>query len=289
MKNAVVYAILIIVIVVLVVFNITTVRRVSERPEPAAPPVLNEAPVRIYGVVEPAAEEIVVSPREPGVVGELHVAEGDTVRAGQLLCVMANDVRRAELAAARARVALGRAAAALSRDEYRRNAALLADGSISESQYTQLKLTKELDEQQVDLYEKELALARARLEHLDVTAPRDGIVYLCDIREGEFFGAGGGRRIVLGAVSLQISCDVEVIWIDRLAEEATYTVLNAETGEPVGTARYVGSSRYLRAKRFSTEDPEERMSARYQEVIMAFTPERRDIPIRLPVMVQLER
>jgi multidrug efflux pump subunit AcrA (membrane-fusion protein) len=289
MKKAVIYTVLIIIIIALITFNIVTVRRVSQRPGPAKPPTLNESPVRIYGVVEPVGKGISVGPRTAGVVRELLVAEGDTVRAGQLLCVLENTVQRAELETARARVALSRKAAELSRDEYRRNAALLADGSISESQYTQLKLTKELDEQQVALCEKELELARARLDDLNIISPRDGIIYLCDIRPGEFFGTGESERIVMGLGALQVRCDVEVIWIGRLDEDATYQVLNAETGEVIGTASYLGSSRYLRSKRFTTEDPEERMSARYQEVIMSFDPRDAGTPIRLPVMVELRR
>lgn len=287
MKNALIYTLLIVVIVALLIFNITTVRRVSERPLPEKPPDLNRAPVRIYGVVEPASREIVISPARPGVVTEILVDEGDTVQSGQLLCVLENSIERAETDAARARIEMGRKAVELSSDRYSRNAALLTEGSIPESQYTRLKLEKELDEIRLELYRKELDLARARLKNLDVRAPRAGIVYLCDIREGEFFGSEGEARIVMGDPQLQIRCDVEVLWIGRLVRNADYTVLNSETLEPVGTAVYSGSSRYLRSSRFSTEDPEKRLSARYQEVIMKFTPERKGIPIRLPVMVEL--
>lgn len=288
MKNAVIYTLLIVVIVALVVFNVVTVRRVSMRPPPAGPPELNEAPVRVYGIVEPAGKEIAVSPRAPGIVEELLVDEGDTVTAGDPLCRLDDEVLRAELAAAEARVALARTAAALSRDEFRRNESLLADGTISESTFTRLKLRMELDEREVALAGRQVELARARIADLAVRAPRNGIVYLCDIRPGEFFAPGDGERIVIGAASLQVRCDVEVLWIDRLAAEATYTVLNAETGEPVGTARFDRSSRYLRPKRITTEEPGERMSARYQEVVMSFEPADPGIPVRLPVMVALE-
>ncbi|MBD3179537.1 MAG: biotin/lipoyl-binding protein [Candidatus Latescibacteria bacterium] len=287
MKRAVIYTVLIAVIIFLIGFNVITVRRVSRRPGPVEPPVLNEYPARIYGVVEPSGKEIEVSPMEPGVVDEIHIREGDTVKAGELLCSLESSVRLARLEAARSRVAVGRKAAELSRDRYLRNRELLEDGSISESQYTELKLEKELDQRRLDLYGRELELARAELENLEVPSPADGIVYLCDIREGEYFSSEGDPGIILGPVDLQIRCDIEVIWIGRLAQDRTYRVLNAETAEPVGTAVYRGSSRYLRSKRFSTEDPAKRLSARYQEVIMDFVPERKGIPIRLPVMVEL--
>jgi len=288
MKNIIIYTILVIIIVALVIFNVITVRRVSRRPEPAEPPSLNEYPVRVYGIVEPRGKETAVSPIEPGVIREIMVAEGDTVGGGDVLCSLENEVRLAAVEAALARVDLARKTAELSRDEYIRNRSLLADGSISESEYIRLKLKKERDERQVSFYLKELEQARARLRNLEVTAPGTGIVYLCDIREGEHFSSEGEARLILGSEKLQVRCDVEVLWIERLAREAVYSVLNAETGEPVGTARYLGSSRYLRSKRFTTEDPRERMSARYQEVIMDFNPDQKDVPVRLPVMVELK-
>jgi len=287
MKNKILLTVLIIVIVVLIVFNVVTVRRVSRRPEPVQLPELNESPKRVYGVVEPMGKEVEISPTEPGVVDEIHVEEGDTVETGQLLCVLKSSVQRARVEAARSRVAMAATAAELTRDRYRRNRALLEDGSISESQYTELKLKMRLDKKQLTVYRNELELAAARLENLKITSPSSGIVYLFDIRKGEFFGVEGETRIILGKKRLQVRCDVEIIWIDSLEDRGTYEVFNAETGDPVGKALYMDSSRYLRSARFSTEDPQKRLSARYQEVIMEFIPEKEDIPIRLPVMVEL--
>lgn len=287
MKRKILFAALIVIIAFLIVFNVVTVRKVSRMPPPEEPPQLNESPARIYGVVEPAGREISLSPTEPGAVKEMLVEEGDTVEAGQLLCVLDNSVQQASVEAARTRVDLGETAAELSRDRYIRNAALLRDGSISESQYTELRLEKELDRKRLDLNKRELDLALARLENLNVRAPVDGIVYLCDIREGEYFGSEGGEDIIIGPAELQVRCDIEVIWIDRLDRKEKYQVLNAETGEPVGTALFSRYSRFLRSARVSTEDPRKRSSARYQEVIMDFTPLRDDIPIRMPVMLEL--
>lgn len=287
MKNTIVYTFLIIVIITLAVFNVITVKRVSDRPEPVDPPVLNESPVRVYGIVEPSGKPVVIHPHVPGTVREILVSDGDTVRAGQLLCALKNSVELAQLEAAEARVSLGRKEAELSRDQYKRNTALRADGSISEADYVRLKIEKELKEEQIALYMKELELARARLDELEIRSPMDGIVYFCDIRPGEYFGIGEGERLVVSSKALQVRCDVEVIWIDRLARGATYSVLNAETGQRVGKAIYSYSSRYLRGKRFATEDPKERMSSKYQEVIMEFVPDDTGIPVQLPVMVEM--
>jgi RND family efflux transporter MFP subunit len=285
-KNAVIYTLLIIVIAALIAFNLRTVRRVSERPPPAEPPKLSDAPVAVYGLIEPAGREVAISPRESGVVKKLGIAEGDTVRRGQVICVLDNSIAQAELEAARARLSLGRKTAELSRDEFERNVQIAKADTIAEAELTRSGLKMEADERQVGLHEKELELAQARLDYLLVAAPRDGIVYLCDIRVGEYFPAGDATKIVIGPRALQVRCDVEVVWIGKFSKGRTYRVYNADTGDPVGTATYRTSSRYLRGKRIRTEDPSEKLSARYQEVTLDFQPDRGDIPIYLPVLVR---
>ena len=61
---------------------------------------------------------------------------------------------------------------------------------------------------------------------------------------------------------------------------------NAETGESIGTARFGSRSRYLRPRQLQTEDPKDKSSAKYQEVIMRFVPDQPDLPIGLPVLVR---
>jgi len=120
-----------------------------------------------------------------------------------------------------------------------------------------------------------------------ITSPRSGIVYKCDIRVGEAFGIGDRNRLVLGSPNLQICCDVEILWIGRIERQKTYDVFNAENEEPVGTAAFRSASRYLRPKSVQTEEPGEKLSTQYQEVIMDFEPSKPDLPIGLPVMLRL--
>jgi biotin carboxyl carrier protein len=127
-----------------------------------------------------------------------------------------------------------------------------------------------------------------RLSLLPVTAPQDGIVYKCDLRIGEAFNVGDVDPLVLGSANLQICCDVEILWIGRIDKYSTYEVFNAENEGQIGTARFRSASRYLRPKSVRTEEPGEKASTQYQEVIMNFMPNRPDSPIGLPVMLRLK-
>lgn len=120
-----------------------------------------------------------------------------------------------------------------------------------------------------------------------VTAPRGGLIYKCDIRVGETFNAGDRERITLGSPELQICCDIEILWIGKVDTARLYDVFNAETGENIGTGNYRSSSQYLRPKSIRTEEPGEKFSTQYQEVIMDFKPSKPQTLIGLPVMLKI--
>jgi biotin carboxyl carrier protein len=124
---------------------------------------------------------------------------------------------------------------------------------------------------------------------LPVTAPQDGLIYRCDLRIGEAFNVGDVDQLVLGSADLQICCDVEILWIGRIDKHSTYEVFNAENEDQIGTAKFRSASHYLRPKTIRTEEPGEKASNQYQEVIMSFAPSRPDLPIGLPVMLRLKR
>jgi len=124
---------------------------------------------------------------------------------------------------------------------------------------------------------------------LPVTAPQNGIVYRSDLRIGEAFTVGDSDRLILGSPDLQICCDVETLWIGKIDKQGVYDVFNAENEELMGTAAFRSASRYLRPKSIRTEEPGEKTSTQYQEVIMSFEPSRTDLPIGLPVMLRLRR
>ncbi len=272
-------------VILLVIFIVTSLRRASSRPAPAPPAGLDSAAAAFYGRVEPEGKAAAVSPAVPGRVKSVLVKEGGRVRPGQTLVLLEAAEQEAEWKAALGRAAAARKSAELSRDQRVRAEALSRGGGISEAEVVRLRLASELDEEVVTVAVREAELARERLENRTVRAPLAGIVYKADLRPGEYFGSGGGE-ILIGSERLELRCDVEVFWIGRLDPATEYRVFNAESGEPVGRARLVSVSRYLRPKETRTEDTGERLSADYQEAVLSFEPDRPGIPIGLPVLVK---
>lgn len=221
MKKRWKYAAIVVFVTAIVIFNVVSIRKVSQREEAASPPALNEAAMVIYGVLEPIGKAVAVSPRMNGIVKELYVQEGDTVQKGQTLCVL------------------------------------------------------------------ESTMPNGAVNRLPLTAPQHGLVYNCNLRIGEAFMMGDNNQLILGSSTLQICCDVEILWIGKIARQKPYEVFNAETRENIGAATFQSASRYLRPKSLRTEEPGEKFSTEYQEVIMAFTPSEADLPIGLPVMVKI--
>ncbi len=81
------------------------------------------------------------------------------------------------------------------------------------------------------------------------------VYYKFDIRIGESFRIGDVNKIIVGSPELQISCDVEALWIGKIRTTGKYDVFNAETGEGIGTATFRSASRYLRPKQCAQNSP----------------------------------
>lgn len=220
MKKRVRYLLLTAFVIVLIVFIATSIRRASKRAEGPSPPILNEAPMVIYGTLEPRGKAVSISPKANGIIRDIYVEEGDSVQRGQSLCTLENTTQNGSL--------------------YRET----------------------------------------------IISPQIGVIYKRDLRVGEAFSIGDRDRLILGSSELQVCCDVEVLWIGKIEKQKTYDVFNAENEEPVGAATYHSASRYLRPKSIRTEEPGEKTSTQYQEVIMGFEPSKPDLPIGLPVMLR---
>jgi hypothetical protein len=81
---------------------------------------------------------------------------------------------------------------------------------------------------------------------------------------------------------------VESFWIERIEIGEKYIVKDSETEEVVGAGTVISKSPYLSGKTFKTNDPYERFDIKYQEVILKFKPEKKNIPIGLSVVAEIK-
>src|SRR3990172_5322343 len=68
----------------------------SPPPKVAQAQVITKIPSRVYGITEPAGREVFVSPPETKRVIKIYVKEGEKVKKGQKLCLLDNEVEKAQ-------------------------------------------------------------------------------------------------------------------------------------------------------------------------------------------------
>lgn len=287
MKKLLTSATIILITVIGLTFILYSLMISSAPPKAAEPPVLSESPARVYGAVEPAGREVFVSPPLTKEVVQIFVKEGDAVRRGQILCQLDNDVERAELALAEAKVASAEKTIDITADDMSRKKTLYAQKVDSEFGYTQARLQKELDISNLRVALREVELATTHLKELELTSPIDGRVYKFDVRLGETLAAGDNTRIIVGPRDLWVRFFVESFWMDRITPGSRYKICHSETNEYLGSGQVLYKAPYMGRRDFRTEDVQERFDTKFQEVVLSFTPEKDGIPIGLSVVAEL--
>ncbi len=165
--------------------------------------------LRSFGAVE-ALEEVDVAAELSGTVLKVHVNEGDTVLAGQLLLELDAEKRRlalaqAQEAAQQARTALEEAQLRLQR---RRN--LAERETISREVLDNAQLAVESARAAYQQSQAALQLARRELQDTRITSPTDGLVDVRAVEPGEAVQAG------VSLIKLQAVSDLRVqTWVSE--------------------------------------------------------------------------
>ncbi len=186
------------------------------RTAPAAPPFT--AFVAGTGIVEASSGNIAVGTPRSGVVTEVMVKVGDRVRNGDPLFRIDTRQLQAQLATAKAKVAVSAARLTQTHHhlDYDESLRRRDPGAVSAQQLTALH-------DQAAVAEAELALARAaaaqvgtELDQCLVRAPVDGQVLRLTLRRGEYLSAGGAAPLLLfGAdrtLYLRVDVDQSEAW-----------------------------------------------------------------------------
>ena len=197
-------------------FIVSSFLKASRPPQAAEPPVISAAPVKVFGVIEPAGREVFVGPPLSRRIISVHAVEGDTVVRGQLLAELENSVERAQVALNETKIELARKAIELEADSMKRSQQLYKKNIDSEYTYTQTRLRKELEEKRLAVSSEELKHAQAQLEQTMLRSPIDGMIYKFDVRLGETLQSGDNSRIILGEKGYWARMWVESFWRERI-------------------------------------------------------------------------
>lgn len=269
------------------IFIVHSFMRSSAPQQVAQPPDPAVVPSRVYGKVEPAGREVLVSSPFTKKVVKVYVQEGDRLKKGQKLVSLEGDLEEAQFHVVAAKVESFRRALAISQDNLRRKESLFKKNADTEYAYTQARLQAELDASNLALAEKEVELARVQLGLLELESPIDGLLYKFDVRLGETLTAGDSSKIILGSENLWVRLSVEAFWMDRVNLGDVYKIFKTETNELIGTGEVISKVPYLGRRNFRTEDDQERFDTKYQDVILKLQKDTQNVPLGLSVVAEL--
>ncbi len=269
-------------------FIISSLKKSSAPPQVAPPVKLADAPMRLYGMVEPAGREVLVGPTMNKRVTEVFVKEGDEVKTGQRLCNLESNTEQQQVNLGEARMALAQKSLELSNDDLNRTRGLYAKAVDSEYKFTQATLQNAMELRKLKVSGSELDVAKAKFEETILRSPIDGMVYKFDVRIGEILQAGDNSKIILGAKQLWIRLAVESFWKDRVKAGGVYKVYDSETHQFLGAGRVLSRVPYMGRRNYRTEDTQERFDTKFQDVILELKPEQKEIPIGLSVIAEMQ-
>jgi RND family efflux transporter MFP subunit len=258
-------------------------------PEPPAP-LRRQGTVAGAGIVEPASELIELSPLVPGVVTDVRVAPGATVKAGDVLLRLDDRDARAALAEAEAGLALARRraeAATVALANARAQLALLdgvrePDAISGQDRLNRAQAVASAEAEQgvaraqVAEAEAGLAAARTELSRRTVTAPIDGEILQVKTRPGQFVTAGPAPSnaaqpaIIMGNVRpLHVRIDIDETEIGRVAIGQPAMVSPRGAADQQVAARFVRAEPLVVPKRSLTNSAAERVDVRVLQLIYA--------------------
>lgn len=141
-----------------------------------------------------------ISPKVDGRIAALNVDEGDTVSAGMVIATLDTDELLAQVIQAQGSLQASQANLEQAELNYQRNAALAAQGAVSQQVLDSARTTRDLNIGQVRSSQGNLDLLNARLGNANVVAPRSGVVLKRYLQSGYYAKAGSGI-ISIGDVS----------------------------------------------------------------------------------------
>lgn len=187
-------------------------------PPPSMPVPVEVAPVRVGPIAEEITavgslrsnETVMIRPEVPGRVARIAFAEGQPVKAGEVLVALDDSIPRAELADAEAKEALAKANATRAQELYGKG----AGSARARDEATATLLTARAA----------VELARARLEKHTLTAPFDGIAGLRQVSPGDYVAAGAAIVNVESIDPVKVDFRVPELYLRALRPGQTLRV-----------------------------------------------------------------
>lgn len=222
-----------------------------------------------HGIVEPKDRETALGSQLAGLVHRVRVKEGERVERGAVLFELVADAEAADVKAREADLAVARARVALSTSSARRAERLVAGGATTAEEQERATAQQTIDTASVGQAEARLAEARARLGRLTVRAPFAGTVLRVLVREGEFYNPSAGALATLGDLSrIRVRLDVDERQVSTVALGQRASVTAMAFSDQRFEATVVELALRMGRKNLRTDEPTERIDTTIREVVL---------------------
>lgn len=195
--------------------------------------------IQTQGRIE-SDNNVVVSPKVPGVITHVHVTEGQVVSKGQLLASLDNGVIEQNIASMESQLELAKSV-------FERQEKLWNQNIGTEVQYLQAKTNKES-------LEKQLASVKEQNDMYSIKAPIAGTVDAVNAKVGEATQPGAPAFRVVNGSDLKLVADVSEAFVTTVKKGNKVTVSLPELKEEIqATVSFVGRNIDVLSRTFPVE------------------------------------
>lgn len=143
-----------------------------------------------------------------GKVATRYVDEGDTVTKGQVLARLDGSDYELATAAAKEQVAAAEVQAKQAARDAARLKALVADGTVSRTEYENLTAQSQVAKAQTQTVRQQLKLNQNKLKYLNLKAPASGVLTRFSLEPGQVVGEGMPVGMLASQNALELAVDL---------------------------------------------------------------------------------
>ncbi len=269
------------------------------------------------GRVEPADRLIPVGIEQGGVIEQVMIRQGDTVKKGQTILVLNRDLAQARLSqsaaslqSAKAMVAEAESRLTLSTVKkekaqilFDRSTKMLQSNAVTRQENDNLRadLQAAIEEEKtnraalataiskVKEAEASVAFHEAELERMELKSPADGLILDFDLRPGQSVAAGGSLFELAPSGRLSVLCEADELFASRLKLGQKAIVRTQGLQDTLAMGVVTEAAPFLKKKSIFSEDSQNMEDRRVREIRILLN-EGADLLLnaRVEVLVQIQ-
>jgi len=254
--------------IIIVFFGPIILREPSKRDVLKERKVLPHAIVVAKGVVE-SRDEVEVSSKVSGLIRDITVAEGESVKKGQTLVILDNKERRAQIREAEALTKKASANYEKAKTDYKRYERLYENDAVSLDALEEFK--RQLKFTEAELLEANARLDRAKavLQDYTLKSPIDGIVTTRHLEIGEIARKGVPILTLANLDTLKIKAELDETDVGKIHVGQRAEVITDAYPGKVYNGNVEKVSEDVKRKRIRTFDPTAWIDINTQEITIA--------------------